>query len=81
MTPLSRFPRQGESGERIIPRRGLRGSRRPMRRLYADTWSVGGSAILAEAAFSVANDHIHHPGQTVFRRRTSADERPERACQ
>ena len=51
------------------------------RRLHADAWSLDGSAILAEAAFSVAKDHIHHPGQTVFHRRRVADERPKRARQ
>jgi hypothetical protein len=57
----------------------LRGSRRPDG--FTLTWSLVGSAILAEAAFSVAKDHIHHSGQTVFHRRTSADERPKHARQ
>jgi hypothetical protein len=42
---------------------------------------VGGSAVLADAAFAVAENHIHHPGQTVLHRPTIADERPERGRQ
>jgi hypothetical protein len=47
---------------------------RPMRRLYASgAWSLGGSAILAGA--------FPPPEQTVFRRRTTLDERAGRARQ
>ena len=34
---------------------------------------ASGSAILADAAFAVAKDHIHRPGQAVFHRPMIAD--------
>ncbi|MGH6869430.1 MAG: hypothetical protein ACREDA_11300 [Methylocella sp.] len=40
-----------------------------------DAWSLDGSAILADAAFGVAKDHIRHPGQAAFPRATIAAER------
>jgi len=76
-TKLSCFPPPGGSGERLIPRQGLRESRRPIRRHCAwDAWSLGGSAILAEAH---RERPYPSPRANRFPPRTSADERPERA--
>lgn len=40
---------------------------------------VGGRVIGSDAAFVVAEDHVHHPVQAVLDRPVTADDRPDLA--
>jgi hypothetical protein len=42
---------------------------------------VGGSVILADAAFVVAENHVHHPMEAILYRPMIADEWPENTRQ